>query len=288
VAGARSPRRRQPQPGNPSEDRPPTTGNAAPEYVFGRHAAEEALRGQRSVRRLLLAGSAHGPDLAGLRQLASERGVAVELVDRTRLDQLAGPLHHQGVAAQVSPFPYRRLADLIGRQAQSAPLLLALDRLQDPQNLGTLLRTALATGVDGLLLPEHRSVDVTPAVVRASAGAIEHLPVARVTNLARALAELKAHGLWIYGLDVHATQPFWEIDWRGPSAVVVGAEGPGLGQLVRATCDVLVTVPMQAAGPESLNAAVAGSLVLYEAFRQRQAAQATLGSVSAAGSFSTT
>ncbi len=246
------------------------------------------MRGQRTVHRLLLAGSAHGAELAGLRQLASERGVAVELVDRTRLDELAGALHHQGVAARVSPFPYRQLADLIEPHLHSAPLLLALDRLQDPQNLGTLLRTALATGVDGLLLPEHRSVDVTPAVVRASAGAVEHLRVARVTNLSRALAELKARALWIYGLDVHASQPFWEIDWRGPCAVVVGAEGSGLGQLVRGTCDVLVTVPMQPAGPESLNAAVAGSLVLYEAFRQRRAAQATLGSVSAAGSFSTT
>ena len=246
------------------------------------------MRGQRTVHRLLLAGSAHGPELARLRQLASERGVAVELVDRTRLDELAGALHHQGVAARVSAFPYRPLADLIEGRAQSAPLLLALDRLQDPQNLGTLLRTALATGVDGLLLPEHRSVEVTPAVARASAGAVEHLRVARVTNLTRALAELKARGLWIYGLDVHATQPFWEIDWRGPSAVVVGAEGPGLGQLVRATCDVLITVPMHAAGPGSLNAAVAGSLVLYEAFRQRRAAQATRGRVSAAGSFSTT
>jgi 23S rRNA (guanosine2251-2'-O)-methyltransferase len=166
--------------------------------------------------------------------------------------------------------------------------LLALDRLQDPQNLGTLLRTALATGVDGLLLPEHRSVDVTPAVVRASAGAVEHLSIARVTNLSRALTELKEHGLWVYGLDVHARQPFWEVDWRGPSVVVVGAEGPGLGQLVRSTCDVLVSVPMQADGPESLNAAVAGSLVLYEAYRQRRAAQATLGKASAAGSFSTT
>jgi 23S rRNA (guanosine2251-2'-O)-methyltransferase len=240
------------------------------------------------VSRLLLAGSAHGSELAGLRQLATEHGALVELVDRARLDALAGALHHQGVAAQVSPFPYRRLAELIEKQEQTAPLVLALDRLQDPQNLGTLLRTALATGVDGLLLPEHRSVDVTPAVVRASAGAVEHLSIARVTNLTRALSELKEHGLWVYGLDVHASQPFWEVDWRGPSVVVVGAEGAGLGQLVRSTCDVLVTVPMQADGPESLNAAVAGSLVLYEAFRQRRAAQATLGSVRAAGSFSTT
>jgi 23S rRNA (guanosine2251-2'-O)-methyltransferase len=244
--------------------------------VFGRHAAEEALRGQRIVHRLLLAGSAHGLELAGLRQLAVEHGVTVEPVDRARLDELAGALHHQGVAAEVAPFPYRQLADLL-QLDHDRPLLLALDRLQDPQNLGTLLRTALATGVDGLLLPEHRSVDVTPAVVRASAGAVEHLRVARVTNLSRALAQLKEHGLWIYGLDVHATQPFWEIDWRGPSAVVVGAEGSGLGQLVRATCDVLATIPMHADGPESLNAAVAGSLVLYEAFRQRRAAQATPG-----------
>jgi 23S rRNA (guanosine2251-2'-O)-methyltransferase len=198
------------------------------------------------------------------------------------MDQVVGDRHHQGVLAEVAPFPYRRIEDLLAeaRQSGQPPLLLALDSLQDPQNLGTLLRTALATGAHGALIPEHRAAGVTPAVSKASAGAVEHLLVARATNLSRALELLKREGVWVYGLVVEGTQPFWEVDWTGPTVVVVGAEGPGLGRLVRSTCDLLVTVPMAAGTIQSLNAAVAGSLVLYEAFRQRHSASGSAAGIS--------
>ncbi len=194
-------------------------------------------------------------------------------VDRERFARMAGEArHHQGVLAEVAPFQYVRVEDLLARAEVRGepPLLLALDSLQDPQNFGTLLRTALATGTHGALIPEHRAVGVTPAVSKASAGAVERLAVARATNLPRALGQLKASGVWVYGLAVEGAQPFWDVDWRSPAAVVVGAEGPGLGRLVRETCDVLVHVPMVSEAVQSLNAAVAGSLVLYEAFRQRR------------------
>jgi 23S rRNA (guanosine2251-2'-O)-methyltransferase len=174
--------------------------------------------------------------------------------------------HHQGVLAEVDPFRYARLTDLLGAPK---PLVLVLDSLQDPQNFGTLLRTAQACGVDGVVIPEHRSVGVTPAVVSASAGSVEHLHIARETNLSRAIDALKARNVWVYGLAVEAHQPYWHVDWTTASALVVGAEGPGLGRLVRETCDELITIPMAAGAVQSLNASVAGSLVLYEAYRQR-------------------
>ncbi len=241
-------------------------------YLYGRNVVLEALRAGRPVRRLFVASSAHGSGLGELVEAARRRGVPVDRVDRAWLDQRAPGGHHQGVLAEVAQFSYRRLEELLAEAEarREPPLLLALDSLQDPQNFGTLLRTALATGAHGVLLPEHRAVGITPAVSRASAGAVEHLAVARVANLARSLDSLKQRGVWVYGLAVGSTQPFWEVDWTGPSTLVVGAEGPGLGRLVREMCDALLEIPMAPRAVQSLNAATAGSLVLYEAFRQRR------------------
>jgi 23S rRNA (guanosine2251-2'-O)-methyltransferase len=234
------------------------------DVLYGRNSVQEALRAERRrVHRILVADTAH--TLEPLVAAARALGVPVEVTDRHRLDQRVGS-HHQGVVAEAEAFPYAPLNDLL---VAEAPLLLVLDSLQDPQNFGTLLRTALAVGVDGVVVPEHRAVGVTPAVSNASAGAVEHLRVARVTNLARTLRDLKARGVWVYGLAVEAQQPFWTTDLSGPAALVVGSEGSGLGRLVSETCDALVQVPMVPGSIESLNASVAGSLVLYEAFRQR-------------------
>jgi 23S rRNA (guanosine2251-2'-O)-methyltransferase len=217
---------------------------------------------------VLIADTAHGLD--DHIQEAQHRRIPVEIVDRQGLDRRAGD-HHQGIAAEAEPFRYVHLQDVLAEadQRQQPPLLLALDSLQDPQNFGTLLRTAQACGVHGVLLPEHRAVGVTPAVSNASAGAVEHLLVARVTNLARALKELKDHGVWVYGLAVSAAQPYFETDLSGPLALVVGSEGAGLGRLVAESCDALLGIPMASGAMQSLNASVAGSLVVYEAFKQR-------------------
>ena len=174
--------------------------------------------------------------------------------------------------AKADPFPYAQFAALLPES--TLPLILALDSLQDPQNFGTLLRTALAVDASGVVIAEHRAVGVTPAVSNASAGAVEQLRIARVTNLTRSLRELKQRDVWVYGLAVDARQPYWEADLSGAVALVVGSEGAGLSRLVAETCDALVSIPMAPGSIQSLNASVAGSLVLYEAFRQRRAAQA--------------
>jgi 23S rRNA (guanosine2251-2'-O)-methyltransferase len=230
--------------------------------LYGRNSVREALRARRRrVHRLLLAS-----EQGDLLNFARRDHIPVERAERQRLDSLVGT-HHQGVVAEADPFPYASLSDLL----IETPFLLALDSLQDPQNFGTLLRTAQAVGVNGVLLPEHRSVSVTPAVSNSSAGAVEHLRVARITNLSRALQELKSRGVWVFGLSVDAEKPYWTTDLRGAACLVVGSEGTGIGRLVRQTCDVLINIPMAAGSVQSLNASVAGSLVLYEAYRQRSA-----------------
>lgn len=236
---------------------------ATTELLYGRHPIQEALRAGRPMRRLLVARGGHGLD--ELLRVAERRRVPVSWVERRELERLQ-PDHHQGVLAEVEPFRYARLDDLLSRER---PLLVVLDSLQDPQNFGTLLRSAQACGVDGVVIPEHRAVSVTPAVASASAGAVEHLRVARETNLSRAIQSLKARNVWVYGLAVDGQRAYWQVDWTTASALVVGAEGPGLGRLVRESCDELVRIPMAPDAVQSLNAAVAGSLVIYEAFRQR-------------------
>jgi len=220
---------------------------------------------------VLVASSAHGDSIVRIIDLARARGVSVQSVERQRLDALVS--HHQGVLAEAAPFRYAALDELLAAVRQSAEpaLLLALDTLQDPQNLGSLLRTAVAVGAHGALLPERRAVAITPAVAKASAGATEHLPIARVGNLVRALENLKAAGTWVVGLDARAETSYLEVDLSGPVTIVVGGEDRGLRPLVRQTCDLLVRLPMSNL-IESLNAAVAGSIVLYEAQRQRHAA----------------
>ncbi len=238
------------------------------ETIYGRQAIREALRAGRRVRRLLVArGARDSAVLRELAALAAEQGVPVQEVERTQLDCLAD--HHQGVAAEVDPYAYADLSDLLyAVRGTRPPLYLALDSLQDPQNFGSLLRTAAAVGVSGVVVPQHRAVGVTPGVRRASAGTVERLRVARVTNLVRALEQLKAAGVWVVGLDAAAPQRYDTVDARGPTALVVGSEEQGLGRLVRQTCDFVVSLPMEP-GVESLNAAVAGSIVLYEYYRQR-------------------
>jgi 23S rRNA (guanosine2251-2'-O)-methyltransferase len=241
------------------------------EYLYGRNAVAETLRARRRhVHRLIVAQGARG--LETPLELARQHGLRFETVPRQHLDRLVRGAHHQGIVAEAATFAYTPLPDLLA--GAEPPLVLLLDSLQDPQNFGTLLRTAQACGVTGVVIPEHRAVGVTPAVSNASAGAVEHLRVARETNLGRAVESLKAHNVWTYGLAVEATQPYWQVDWRAPAALVLGSEGSGLSRLVTQRCDALVTIPMAPNAVQSLNAATAGSLVLYEAFLQRQRATA--------------
>jgi len=243
------------------------------EVLYGRNPVYECLRaGRRQVARLVVAeGGRKGSTLAEAIQLAHRRAVPVQTVDRQQLDRLAKGAHHQGVVAEVDEYPYVSMQDVLALAAKrdEPPWLLFLDCLQDPQNLGTLLRTAEVVGVHGVVLPERRSVSVTPAVVSASSGASEHARIVQVTNLVRAMKEVQERGIWVAGLEaVPEAVQVWQADFKGPLALVVGSEGQGMRRLVRETCDYVVDLPMRGE-VNSLNAAVAGSVVLYEAARQR-------------------
>ena len=231
----------------------------------------EAFRAGREVRRLLIAaGLRDEPRLQELRQAASDRGVRVEEVERRRLNDIAHSEAHQGVVAYLTRRRYWELDELarVALNERPDPVVLMLDSLQDPQNLGSLSRTAEAARVDGIVLSRNRSPEITPAVVKASAGAAEHLRYARVANLASALDTLKSAGFWAVGLAGDAPTPYTEFDYRRALVLVVGAEGAGLHQLIRRKCDAVVHIPMRGR-VGSLNAAVAGSILLYEVLRQR-------------------
>lgn len=243
------------------------------DLLYGRNAVREALRaGRRRIYAVYLAEGAKVRDaLADIVELAERAGVPVRTTTREQMDKrLAGAKHH-GILAEASPYPYvslRELQELCARR-DPPPLMLLLDHLQDPQNVATLLRTAEALGVDGVVLPAHRAAGVTPAVVNASAGAVEHLRIAQETNLVRAMQALQEAGLWLVGVElVPGAKLYVEADLTGPLGLVVGSEGEGMSRLVRETCDFLVYLPM-AGKVNSLNAAVAGSVALYEVWRQR-------------------
>lgn len=239
----------------------------AGQAVFGRRAVLELLRSGHPVHRLYVADGARG--LEALLGEARALGVPVQRLPRARLEALCGSPHHQGVAALTAVAPYIPFEDLLERlrQAPGAVRMLVLDHVEDPQNLGSLLRTADAAGVAGVVTAARRAAGLTPAVWKASAGAAAHVPVARVSSVAAALEQLKQAGWWAVGADPEAPVRLWEGDLRGRVALVVGAEGRGLSELVRRRCDVLVSIPM-GGRLASLNAAVAGSLLMYEAVRQ--------------------
>lgn len=248
---------------------------SAAEILYGRNAVLESLRaGRRSFEEILLAeGQGSDSRLEEIASTARRAGVNLRRVSRGELDRLAE--HHQGVAVRASQYPYSSFGEIVHAAAHSdqSPLLLILDSLQDPQNLGSLLRTAEAVGVDGVLLPRRRAAGVTPAVVSASSGACEHLPIAR-ENLAASITLLKEEGYWAVGLERAPGAVRLDVaDLSPPLAVVVGHEGQGLRRLVRERCDYLIEIPMRGR-IESLNAAIAGSLALYQAWASRGFARA--------------
>jgi 23S rRNA (guanosine2251-2'-O)-methyltransferase len=234
---------------------------------------EEALKaGKRRFDHVLVARERLDDRLERLVNLCRQAGVRVRQEAREQLTVMAKTEGHQGVVAMVRPQEILTLEDLfepLASTAGAARLLLALDGVEDPQNLGALLRVADGAGVDGVILTERRSAPLSPVAVKASAGAIEHLRIARVVNLVRSLEELKRHNLWIIGLDERSHSDYDQFDYTGDCVLVLGREGAGLHDLVRRTCDHLLRIPM-AGGVSSLNVAAAGAVVLYEAFRQRR------------------
>jgi len=241
--------------------------------ITGIHAVREALEAGRAFDRIVIAKGRQDSRVEEIVQLARGKQIAVRFEDRGQLDRLANSRDHQGVVAVVAASVAMTLEDILAK-ANGSPgqigLIVLLDGVEDPHNLGAIIRTALAAGAHGVVIPERRAAGLTDTVARVSAGALAHLPVAKVTNLARTMEELKEAGYWLVGLDEHADKSYTEVDYTSPTAIVLGGEGKGMHELTRKRCDFVVSLPT--VGPvKSLNVSVAAGVVLFEARRQRHA-----------------
>ena len=240
-------------------------------YIYGINAVTEALKTRgRAFEWVGMAKERHDIRLQRLIEDCRRLSVPVRFVQRTELDRMAGNAAHQGVVAVTSAKQYSDLDDVVGGKRGEYSLVVVLDGVEDPHNLGAILRTADAAGADGVVIPERRAAGVTGTVTKASAGASEHLPIAKVTNISRTVEELKDRGIWTVGLDEHSEQTYDALDYNMDCALVLGAEGKGLHDLVKKKCDFLVSIPMLGKVP-SLNVSVAAAVVLYEIVRQRRA-----------------
>ncbi len=239
-------------------------------YIYGINAVAEALKARgRSFEWVGVSKERHDLRLQRVVEECRRQGVAVRFLGRGELDRMAGNNAHQGVVAVTSSKRYNDLDDVVAARRGRYSLIVVLDGVEDPHNLGAILRTADAAGADGVVIPERRAVGVTATVAKASAGASEHLPMAKVTNIARTLEELKDKNLWIVGLDERGIQTYDSLDYRMDCAIVLGSEGKGVHDLVAKKCDFLVSIPMLGK-VSSLNVSVAAGVVLYEIVRQRQ------------------
>jgi 23S rRNA (guanosine2251-2'-O)-methyltransferase len=241
--------------------------------LTGIHAVKEALEAQRPIDRIAIAKGRQDTRVEEIVQLARKQGVPVRFEDRGQLDRLANSKDHQGVVALAAARAAATLEDILANANASGHgrpgLIVLLDGVEDPHNLGAIVRTALAAGAHGVVIPERRAAGLTDTVARASAGALAHLPVAKVTNLVRTMEELKEAGYWLVGLDEQGEKNYTEVDYTSPVGIVLGGEGQGLHELTRKRCDFVVSLPTT--GPvKSLNVSVAAGVVLFEALRQRQ------------------
>ena len=252
----------------PQREREPR--ELAEDMIEGRNALTEALKSGRTIDKVFVAAGDTDKALARLSAMAKDAGAVVVATDRRKLDQMSPTGAHQGIMAQVAAHEYATVDEILSRAEEKgeAPLLVLCDELSDPHNLGAIMRTAECAGAHGVIIPKRRSVGLTAVVAKTSAGAVEYMPVARVSNMAAAIRDLKQRGVWVFGTAADAGTDLYHADLKGPAAIVIGNEGQGMSRLVADSCDVLVSIPMKG-NISSLNASSAASILLYEAVRQR-------------------
>ncbi|MGM0855301.1 MAG: 23S rRNA (guanosine(2251)-2'-O)-methyltransferase RlmB [Bacillota bacterium] len=239
------------------------------DFIGGRNPVMEALKSGRDINKIWIAEGSQKGSIQQIVGLAKESKVMVQYVPKKKIEQMVSE-NHQGVVASVAAYQYAEIDELFHRAKQKGedPFILILDELEDPHNLGSIMRTADAAGAHGIIIPKRRAVGLTSTVAKASTGAIEHIPVARVTNLSRAVDELKERGVWVAGTDAKGKQDFRQLDGTLPIGLIIGSEGKGMSRILRDKCDFLVQLPM-IGHVTSLNASVAASILMYEVYRKR-------------------
>ncbi|GKT02756.1 23S rRNA (guanosine(2251)-2'-O)-methyltransferase RlmB [Furfurilactobacillus entadae] len=275
--GNNGPRRRKPQQARPDKRNDQsravadvsTEATAQTDFIIGRHPVEMALQSQQQVNKVFIQEGLRADAIKNIEALAKEQHLIVTTAPKQKLDLVTDGQNHQGVVLAIPPFEYAELDDLFARAdaAGEPPFFLILDSIEDPHNLGSILRTADAAGVHGLIIPKRRAVGLTATVAKTSTGAIEHVPVARVTNLVATVKELKDRGLWVFGTDMNGTD-YRQWDAKGPTALIIGNEGKGIAPLLKKNVDEMLTIPM-VGHVQSLNASVAASLLIYAGFNSR-------------------
>ncbi|MGF1540933.1 MAG: 23S rRNA (guanosine(2251)-2'-O)-methyltransferase RlmB [Pleurocapsa sp.] len=241
------------------------------DLVYGRHGVLAVLKGDRQINRIWITNKLRSnPQFYSLIQDAKANGTVVDEVEISRLDRLSGGANHQGIVAQIAPYTYWELSDLIAaaKAKTDSPVIIIADGIEDPHNLGAIIRTAEAMGIQGIVIPQRRAVGVNSTVMKVAAGALEYMAIARVVNLNKAIAQLKEAGFWIYGTAAESSKLLHTINFSGAIGLVVGSEGKGLSQLTQRYCDELVAIPLVGKTP-SLNASVATAIAIYEVIRQR-------------------
>ena len=240
------------------------------DLIIGRNAVMEVLKSDRTVEALYISNGSMEGSIKAIINMAKDKGIVLKDVDRKKLDFMSGGTNHQGVIAQVTPYKYYEIADMLNlaKKRNEDPFIVILDEIEDPHNLGSIIRTAELCGVHGIIIPKRRNVGITSTVYKCSVGAIEHMRIAKVTNINAAIDELKKEGLWIYGADIAGEEYSYQVNFNGPCAMVIGSEGKGISKLTLKKCDKLVKIPM-VGRINSLNASVAGGIIMYEILKGR-------------------
>lgn len=240
------------------------------DIIIGRNAVIETLKGDRTIETLYISNNKLEGSIKTIVGIAKEKKILIKEVDKKKLDSMCDGETHQGVIAKITPYRYSEVSDILSlaKERGEAPFIVILDEIEDPHNLGSIVRTAELCGVHGIIIPKRRSASVSTTVYKSSVGAIEHIKIAKVTNINAVIEELKQEGIWVYGADIRATEYSYQVDFSGPCAIIIGNEGRGISKLTVQKCDKLIKIPM-VGKINSLNASVAGGIIMYEVLKGR-------------------